>query len=424
MKRSNLLVFFFIGYAVLNSCTSKKYTDKSHDAIYKKENKVITFKHTIVHIEENVSRVFYKFSNDNLVYKKRDSATVFSSNLIIFYRLISEPDSRLFLDTGTIVSVDQMLEVKQKDLFGYFDFKQKLGTKLYLEIQLKDGNNPKTKSTVEIETDKKNKFVRQNYAMQYGSGDVIFQNRVPTGNVVLIKNPSLKNERARVEFSGNRFSLPPPPFSMKEYDPFALLKDSAFSIKKNDDGYFHLKIYTEGLYHLSEDSINNDGLTIYGVGSEYPKVSSHEQMIASTRFILTNDEYKKLLAASDKKKAIDDFWIGIAGNVERARELIRKYYNRVQDANTLFSCFQEGWRTDRGMIYIVFGAPAKVYKVGDREIWEYGTDNAPNSMEYRFDKIDSKYSDNNYFLERAPVYKDPWYFAVNAWRDGRVFSDN
>ena len=83
--------------------------------------------------------------------------------------------------------------------------------------------------------------------------------------------------------------------------------------------------------------------------------------------------------AEDKKLALDKFWLAKAGSEERGKELIRKYYNRVQDANNYFSSYTEGWRTDRGMISIIFGKPNVVTRTRREEIWSYGEE--PNNSQ-------------------------------------------
>ena len=147
-------------------------------------------------------------------------------------------------------------------------------------------------------------------------------------------------------------------------------------------------------------------------------------MVLATRYIMAKKEFEFCLQASDKKLAIDDFWLDIGGSSERAKELIKKYYGRVMEANKLFTSFQEGWKTDRGMIYIVFGAPNKVTKRKDGEIWTYGEGTNSSSIVFSFIKIINPFSDNDYYLERNETYKDSWYQAVDMWRQGRIYLDN
>ena len=57
--------------------------------------------------------------------------------------------------------------------------------------------------------------------------------------------------------------------------------------------------------------------------------------------------------------------------MEQAKELIRIYYNRVFFSNYYFTSDREGWKTDSGMIFIVYGPPNTFYKSEDEEKWGY-----------------------------------------------------
>ena len=103
---------------------------------------------------------------------------------------------------------------------------------------------------------------------------------------------------------------------------------------------------------------------------------------------------------------------------------MKKYYTRVQDANIIFSSFKEGWKTDRGMMYIVLGPPNKVSKTKFQEIWTYGELNNRNSITFSFVKVINPFTDNDYYLLRNEMLKDIWYQAVDAWRQGKVYLDN
>ncbi len=58
-------------------------------------------------------------------------------------------------------------------------------------------------------------------------------------------------------------------------------------------------------------------------------------------------------------------------------ELMEEYYNRVEYANKNFSAYFEGWKSDRGMVFIRFGAPQQVerrpFDANSKpyEIWYY-----------------------------------------------------
>jgi GWxTD domain-containing protein len=129
------------------------------------------------------------------------------------------------------------------------------------------------------------------------------------------------------------------------------------------------------------------------------------------------------MAIKNHRAAVGEFWIKTTGSEDRAREMIRKYYNRVEKANEFFTSHTEGWKTDRGMFYIVFGPPDQITRTENDEIWTYEIDD-PNvaTQSYVFAKSESPFSDNDYVLERSAAYRESWEIAVDAWREGRVIS--
>ena len=60
---------------------------------------------------------------------------------------------------------------------------------------------------------------------------------------------------------------------------------------------------------------------------------------------------------------------------------MQEYYRRIQFANATFSGFMNGWRSDRGMVYIILGPPNDIdrhpFEADSKpyEIWAYYTIN-------------------------------------------------
>jgi hypothetical protein len=97
-------------------------------------------------------------------------------------------------------------------------------------------------------------------------------------------------------------------------------------------------------------------------------------------------------------------------------KMIAKFYSRVMTANKLFTSYKEGWKTDRGIIYIVYGAPSEVYRRTGEEEWIYGERSNMLSIRFFFDQAENPLSDNDYILQRSSGYKPGWYIAVENWR--------
>ena len=81
-----------------------------------------------------------------------------------------------------------------------------------------------------------------------------------------------------------------------------------------------------------------------------------EDLIAPLRYIAARSEYQRLTTAEHPKLALDEFWLACSSSPEAAQPA-QTYYARVEEANAAFSGMTEGWRTDRGMIHVVFGVP-------------------------------------------------------------------
>jgi len=63
------------------------------------------------------------------------------------------------------------------------------------------------------------------------------------------------------------------------------------------------------------------------------------------------------------------------GNEEN--QVFEEYFNRVSFANENFSSYTKGWRSDRGMVFIILGAPNNIdrhpfeYDSKPYEVWQY-----------------------------------------------------
>jgi GWxTD domain-containing protein len=144
------------------------------------------------------------------------------------------------------------------------------------------------------------------------------------------------------------------------------------------------------------------------------------EMIRATRYIATRDEYRTMREARNPKAALDNFWLQFVGRPEQARELIRTYYGRIHDANVFFSGLKEGWSTDRGMVYVVFGHPDRTRRDRFGETWIYGEEGDVNALIFRFSNRASGDDFNTYELERYPGFRSPWEAMVSSWRRGKI----
>lgn len=110
-------------------------------------------------------------------------------------------------------------------------------------------------------------------------------------------------------------------------------------------------------------------------------VEDIDKAIAQVVYIASPDELdhiEKGKTEKEKTKRFLEFWKAkdpSPGNDEN--EVFEQYFSRVSFANDNFSHYSDGWSTDRGMVFIILGAPSNVerhpfeYNAKPYEVWQY-----------------------------------------------------
>ncbi len=154
----------------------------------------------------------------------------------------------------------------------------------------------------------------------------------------------------------------------------------------------------------------------------FPSLNDGSDMLDPLMYLCKEDEFNQLRAEPDPRKAAENFWISNCKSKDKARKILAEYYRRVKIANENFSSFAEGWKTDRGMVYIIYGKPESISRRAGEEIWIYGREINTVRLSFTFRQKPNPFSFNHYELERNIGYRPVWDLAVNSWRNGRVFS--
>jgi GWxTD domain-containing protein len=413
-------IFCFLIILVAVACrTSRQYTSKPSKSIINPDSDLIEVNAVAYHSGDTLTEAFVEIVNENLIYKRPDSTSAFYAELKVHYRLLPEQGSRKIVDSGSYYMNDRALEaVEIKSLKSSFQVRAKMGYNYYLDIQVLDLNK-KVKYSKGLNIYKQNKFTAQNFLVKT-KGAVSFSNRFVKDEEVSVQIRNTAVAEVTVECFFRDFPPAAPPFSLKSADEYKYKPDSVFTVALMA-GVFQVNMPPAGFYHFRTDRQSLEGLTLFTSSNTFPGVSNSEEMINCTRYLMNKDEYETCLNATDQKEAIDKFWITIGGSKERARELLKRYYGRVKEANKYYSSYVPGWKTDRGMIFIIFGLPGNIHRSARSEVWIYGVESNPNSLRYVFNKAKNPFSDNDYILERSQFYKQAWYDAEDVWRQGHVY---
>ena len=246
-------------------------------------------------------------------------------------------------------------------------------------------------------------------------------------NVIYLKQPP---DTIYVSYYKQFVEVPDPPSMILPEKTIDYGPDTIVPLVYSDT--LPMRFPTEGIYMVTTDEKITEGYTLLNLGPTFPEMTNPETMIEPLVYLAGPGELDSLRTSAKPKVALDEFWIGCGGNVERARELIRIYYTRVLYSNYYFTSYKEGWRTERGMIYIIYGPPDKVYKTIDGESWGYRKQSIKSSwgrryrvkeeyLYFTFKKKNSIFSDNDFYLSRNESLITFWAQAVVSWRRGIVF---
>lgn len=99
--------------------------------------------------------------------------------------------------------------------------------------------------------------------------------------------------------------------------------------------------------------------------------------IRQLRYVANQQEIEYIQSAKtddEKLRRFEEFWRALdpTPNTER-NEAFEEYYMRIAYANENFRSYTEGWLTDKGMVYIIFGRPFSVEKsnpMSDGRVYE------------------------------------------------------
>ncbi len=415
---------FYVLVSQLNSCTTNSQaptpSGQNYSQNFKQKKEILHPKITIYHRSNLISEIYFSLNSKELLYIKQPDSGIYKAKYNVQY-VLTAPVEKKIIDSASVNLTDTYSNTS-KTIIGKLDFAATFSNEYLLEIVITDLNrNIFSKSIFNInKTDLTN---RQNFLVLSAEK-----------NTPIFKDYISKNERVRIQYRideiklrcryyNRKFPLPLPPFSESAISPFEYKADSIFPIQLSKNDLTGNTFGKPGFYHLQADTNSTEGLTLFRFYDDFPYIKKSTQLLEPLRYITSRQEYQLLESNKNIKEAVDSFWVSIGGSRDKARELIKNFYNRVQNANEYFSSYVEGYKTDKGLIYIIYGSPNIMYESPNAENWVYGEEHNINSLTFTFVKVINPFTDNDYRLERSPNYKTSWLNAIEMWRQGRVTSE-
>ena len=191
-----------------------------------------------------------------------------------------------------------------------------------------------------------------------------------------------------------------------------------------------------GNYRFEVELVDVDGEDEYmykardfaSMSDNFPNIKSYGEMAKPLVYLMRRSEYRDIMETESRdslKRKIDRFWLSNIGDKEEASRVIEKYYERVEEANKQFSNFKEGWMTDMGMVYVLFGPPWYVERSLDRMVWIYGYNRSDPRRVFQFRRTrvasDTRPFEH-YILQRHNEYHSVEYEQIQRWLSGTILT--
>ncbi len=343
----------------------------------------------------------------------------YQGKIRIEYKIYSDINSQQVLDSAS-ANFNVRKQKNQNNIISYIQIEDNNRDKYFLEVTTTDVFR-RSSVTKYISVDKTNINSAQKYLIvSKKNNQIYFKNFFRPEHYFSIQHNTAVDS-IYIKYYQKEIPMPYPPYSDMKREKINTEPDSVWSVSGREAFQFHEE--KTGFYFLQIDTTQAGGLSLLNPGPYFPYVKTSLDMVKPLQYLCSEEEFQELRNSSNKKLAVDRFWLECTGdNTARARELIRIYYNRTLYANVYFTSFTQGWRTDRGMIYLMFGPPKTVKNFPDKEIWLYHDRLNFKVLQFVFKKVENSYTDNDYILERHIDFRSFWFQAVKSWRNGKVYS--
>jgi GWxTD domain-containing protein len=376
----------------------------------------------IQHINDSSSVLYIRVYPTELLFSQANEQGKSLAKLKIFIELREiNPDFEkgIFVDSISILRTLNKDDVRNS-FFSGLPVKAQLGKKYSLKVEVSDlVRNTLTQSI--LIADKITRFSDQNFkVVSARTGYPSFTRYFAPGESFRMQLNQNGIDSLFVDYYSLDRTLPRPAFSSAPEIPMKTYPDTSFVYSYSDSTQYELAI--QGIYHFRMNGECKEGLTLYNFGESFPVVKTADDLLGPLVYITSSAEFRDLRMEPNRKLAIDNFWLKLNPDISSSRELIRVYYNRVFYANLYFSSYKEGWKTDRGMIYIIFGPPRMLEKNPDMEKWTYFSKKGGNTAIFEFKRNENQFTNLDYQLVRTANSGASWREAINAWRKGKVYS--
>jgi GWxTD domain-containing protein len=431
MKIINITASSIMLAAVFISCTVNQAVVDPKDLsyLYNPTKNSLNPRYNISNESENQTSLAVKFFADELYFSEANPRGVPMASILITVKLYRTEQGRILADTA-LYNLNIIKEENRQEYTYRIPLKVQPGAQYVAELKILDRVRLQVIQAF-LPFNTLSNFNRYNFRAQgHFAKNEIFNMVLRINEYVNLVYLRGHIDSLYISYYKPYTSIPYPPSMLLPEKTIDYGPDTTIALPYSDT--IPLMFPKKGIYQITAGRDISEGFTFLNLGPTFPNLTSPDVMIEPLAYLTTGDELNALRESPRPKLALDELWIKYGGNIDKARELIRIYYTRVLYSNHYFTTYTEGWRTDRGMIYIIYGPPDKVYKSSEGESWGYRKPVIKSSWgtryrvkdEYLFFNFKNKsnlFTENEYYLSRSETLVTLWEQAIASWKKGIVF---
>ncbi len=223
-----------------------------------------------------------------------------------------------------------------------------------------------------------------------------------------------------------------------DYRYYDIITSSTRFLSQNGSIYIEFKYpqLDRGNYRFQARLYNENGVDLnmsrdFSIKSEnFPYLLNAKELAEPLIYLMNTKDHSTLISEKNEdilKQKIDKFWLSNINNPNIAARVIKEFYERVEEANKLFSNYKEGWKTDVGKIYILFGYPWYIDKEVRNMRWSYSyniNDFETNFNFYLSERKNKYFPFDVYLLRKNKNYYNLEYRQIQYWLSGIILRDN
>lgn len=413
-------ITLFIISLLAGSCfTQKPQRTKINASEYDPSSYVLHPQFKVFHISDSYSKLYLKIFTAELQFSNANADKENRAEIKVEYVIKPSVKSKTILDSAKI-RIKIRKTKNQTSLISFLKIKRFPQEHYIAEIKLTDiYANKKSHSFIRINNSEDDN--QQYYlSMKAKNKKPLFKEYFSLKDSIIIMHKNTLTDKIQIKHFPINFQPAQKAYVNSKINSLKLKSDT-FWYKKANLGKISFKVKKRGLYIIKADTLKNKGIIKVNFSNTYPLITKSYELTETLRYLISDKEHKSMINSGNKKLSIDNFWLKAAGNKERAREILKVWYNRATYANYYFTSFKEGWKTDRGMIYMLYGPPDDIKNFDDAEKWIYINTKEDKKIEFIFVIPEQAVSDNDFVLLRDAKYINSWNKAVKSWRSGIIY---